>query len=151
MDNLFDHIADLPVQHVDGSLIAAEIGRVVEAIRQYDPLIEVQWIPRDARGEGDAAFRLVHNPVGGRPYVMFYVQTEDEFDHRVLKRIMMNDQARTGGKTTMSEFEAHRRAQEAVKQQKFRDQMEEANDIAFHVFKSKLNTYRVNKDLVIKE
>jgi hypothetical protein len=148
--NLLGNIADLPVEHVDGSLVSARISRVVEAIRDYDPNIEVQWIPRDARREGDAAFRLIHNAPGKRPYVMFFVQTEEEFDDRVLKRIYANDQAQGGG-TTMSEYEAALKAKQELERRRKADSIAEANDIAWHVFKSKLNTYKVNKDLVIKE
>jgi hypothetical protein len=144
------YVADLPVEHIDGSLVSAKISRVVEAIRDYDPSIDVEWVPHGARGPRDAAFRLVHRPMGGKPYIMFYVQTEEEFDERVLKRIYANDQAKGGG-TTLSEFEAHSKAQRELERRKNEDSVAEANDIAWHVFKSKLNTYRVSKGHVVKE
>lgn len=146
---MFEYMADLPTAHVDGSLISARISRVVEAIRDYDPSLDVQWIPPSARDSGDHAFRIIHTKPDGMQYVAFTVATEDEFDERVLKRIMVNDQR--NGQIKLSEFEAHLKAQEDIKRRRYEDAWAEANDIAYHVFRTHKNTYKVNDHLTIKE
>lgn len=135
---------------VDGQFVSAKAERIVLAIKDYEPELEVKWIPPGRREEGDAAYAIVHNPPGGKPYIMFYVQTDDEFDERVLYRIIYNDQRKMGTQQ-YSEVEAWEETQKRLAKQEELDRLEEAADIAYHVFKSPLNTYRVNKDLVIKD
>ena len=136
---------------IDGQFVSQRISQVVQAIKEYDPDIEVQWIPVSEREPGQAAFRLMYFPKDGTPpYIMFHVKTEDEFDARVLKKIMVNDQARSG-KLTIDEFEAAERAQAAVAKQAYLDALEEQHDIAYHVLKSHKNTYKINDNLIIKD
>lgn len=142
---------DLTQSHVfvDGHLVSAKVERIVRAIKDYEPELDVKWVPTAARSEGQAAFAIIHDAPGNAPYVLFYVKSEEEFDERVLYRIIHNDQR--NGKTSLSELEAWEEAQKRVSQQAFLDQMEEANDIAAHVFRSHLNTYKVNDDLIIRD
>lgn len=134
---------------IDGQFVSAKVERIVLAIKDYEPTLQVKWVPPSEREEGQSAFAIIHDAPGNAPYVMFYVKSEDEFDERVLQRIIYNDQRTTTH--TYSELEAWERAQALVQKQEHLDQMEEAQDIAYHVFKSPLNTYKVNNDLVVKE
>lgn len=136
---------------IDGQFVSQRVSQVVQAIKEYDPDIEVQWIPVSVREEGQAAFRLMYFPKDGTPpYVMFHVKTEEEFDARVLKKIMVNDQARQG-KLTYDEIEMAEKAAQAVARQAYLDELEEMNDLAYHVLKSNKNTYKVNDKLVFKD
>lgn len=143
---------DLTQSHVfvDGQLVSAKIQRIVEAIRDYEPELDVQWIPPGARTEGQAAFAIIHRPVGHPSYVLFYVKSEEEFDERVLAKIIYNDQ-RNGKTATMSDLEAWEETQKRIQKQEYLDKMEEANDIAAFVAKTHLNRIRINKDLVIHD
>jgi hypothetical protein len=134
---------------LDGHFVSERVSQVVEAIRQYSPEIEVQWIPPEARDPFTAAFRIMHNPPGGKPYVIFHVKTEDEFDARVLKRIIMGDQR--NGKITLSEVEAAEQAAKMVAMQRAHDEMLEDIDKMYHVLKSPLNTYKLDKDTTFKD
>lgn len=134
---------------VDGQFVSSKIEQLVQSIKDYDPDLDVQWIPTDTRKPGDPAFCIRYSPVGQKPFILFFVKTEEEFDERVLMRIIANDQRH--GKTTLSEFEAWELSHKLVQDRKFKDSMEEAEEIARSVFKSHLNTYRVSKDLVIKD
>jgi hypothetical protein len=145
----FNTLADVPVPHEDGSLVSGRISRVVEAIRDYDRSIDVQWIPPRARESGDAAFRLIHTNPGGQPYVMFLVQTEDEFDERVLAKIYYNDT--TKHRSDYDMIQAHDRATKELEKRRFMDIMEQQEDIAAHVLKSPLNWYRVDDNLTIRD
>lgn len=147
-----DTIPDIHNGHlmIDGQLISARIERVVLAIKDYEPELEVKWIPPQNRSEGEAAFAIIHNAPGNKPYILFYVPTEDEFDERVLARIIYNDQRATG-QQQYSELVAAEKAREAVIKQEQLDRMEEAADIAAHILKSPLNTYRINPNFVVKD
>ena len=135
---------------IDGQFVSAKAEQVVLAIKEYEPEIEVKWIPPGNRGENEPAYAIIHNAPGNQPYVMFYVQTDEEFDGRVLQRIIYNDQRRTGAQQ-YTELEAWEMAQKEIQNQEMLDLIEEQSDIAAHVLKSNLNTYRVNKNLVIKD
>ena len=134
---------------VDGHLVSAKAQRVVHAIKDYCYEIEVKWIPPAQRKEGEAAFAIIHDAPGNAPYVMFYVVDDADFDERVLHRIIRNDQR--NGKAVLGELEAWEEAQKRIKHQEYLDQMEEAADIAAHILRTPLNTYKVNDNLVIKD
>lgn len=144
-----EYMADLPTEHVDGSLISGKVSRVVEAIREYDPNLDVAWIPPAARAPGDAAFQIIHKRPDGTSYVAFMVQTEEEFDSRVLKRIMANDQAQRGG-TTWSELQLDEMAKADLAKRRRKDAWDEAQDMAMHMMKSPLHNYKLPNGRVIR-
>lgn len=131
----------------DGYLVSGKVSQVVEALRAYDPDLDVEWVPPAARRPGQAAFAVVYKGYG-TPYILFYVQTEEEFDERVLHRVIVNDQR--NGEHTWNDFTAAEETRKLIQQQEWLDAMEQANDIAAHILKSPKNSYRVNKDLLIK-
>lgn len=132
-----------------GHLFSQKIAQVVDAIREYSPELDVKWIPPGERTEGQAAFQIWHTPVGQPPYCFMHVKTEEEFDTRVLMRIIHGDQR--NGEITMSEVEAAEMAAKRVAFQKWQDERDEAIDVMYHILKTPLNTYKVNDDLIIKE
>lgn len=139
---------------VDGQFTSAKAQRVIAAIKEYDPHIEVGWIPPPARrvdeqGNKEPAFRISMEEPGKEPYVIFYVKDEDEFDIRVLFRIIQGDQR--VNKVSISDIEAREQALKLIARQHWLEQLEAMNDIAFHAFKSPLHDYKINKDFRIKE
>lgn len=132
---------DLTQSHVfvDGQLVSNKVQNLILAIKDYEPELDVKWVPPAAREEGQAAYAIVHNHPQYGSYVLFYVMNDDEFDERVLLKIIANDQR--NGSATYSEFEAWEKSQELIKKQEWLDKMEEAADIAKSVFKTHLNKY----------
>lgn len=132
---------DLTQSHVfvDGRLVSAKVERIVQAIKDYEPEIDVQWIPPEAREPDQAAFAIIHRPVGKPDYVCFYVKDESEFDERVLLRLIYNDQR--NGERQMTELEAFEKTQALLQKQAWLDQVEEANDIAAFALRTKLNKF----------
>lgn len=135
--------------YIDGQFVSERISQVVQAIREYSPELDVEWCPPNKRKPGQAAFKVMHKPFGGEPYVIFHVKTEAEFDARVLKRIIAGDQR--NGQVTYNEIEAAEEAAKRVAHQRFLDEMEEANEIAHAIMKSNKSTYKVNDQLTIKD
>lgn len=142
---------DLTQSHVfvDGHLVSAKVQRVVQAIKDYEPELEVKWVPPAARTKGQAAYAIIHNAPGNAPYVMFYVPKDEDFDERVLARIIANDQR--GEKQNYSDFEAWEQTNKLLAKQEYLDKMEEARDIAKFVAKTHLNTIRIDKNLTIRD
>ncbi len=134
-----------------GQLISDRVQRIVTAIHEYgEGEIEVQWIPdRQSAAEGLPQFKIVHHQPDGFDFTLMHVKNEEEFDERVLMRIIQNDQR--NGQVSMDEYEAWEKTQKLIERQVYLDMMEEARDVAAHVFESPLNTYKVNKDMTIKE
>ena len=142
---------DLTQSHVfvDGQLVSAKVQRIVQAIKDYEPELEVKWVPPAARTEGQAAYAICHNPVGRPSYVLFYVKNDEDFDERVLAKIIANDQR--NGQQTYTDFEAWEQSKKLLEKQAFLDKMEEAKDIAAFVAKTHLNTIRIDKNLTIRD
>lgn len=134
---------------VDGQFVSERVHQVIQSIQNYCSELEVQWIPPAARKADEAAFRILHFPPGGEPYVVMHVQSEEEFDARVLKRIIAGDQR--NGELKYSEVEAAEKAAKMLAAQRMADQRDEAIDMMYHAFRTPLNTYRFSKDLVIKD
>lgn len=124
----------------DGRWVSERIARIVEAISDYDPAIEVQWIPPDKRGANDPAFRIVENTPDGTQFVMFYVSTEDAFDEGVLARIWSTDVTRNP--LSLEALDAHNKAVKAVQMKERLEEMEEAHDLAAHIWRSPKSRYK---------
>lgn len=135
-------VINLPVPHDDGSFISQRVSRIVELIRDYDPNLDVRWIPARSRRDGDPAFAIVTKDLTGREYVVFYVQDEQDFDGRVLERLYQADAAKHGN--ILSEIDARNKAVRALQEKEHQEQMEEAKDLAYHILKSKKHEYKHN-------
>lgn len=133
----------------DGHIFPQKVVQVVEAIRDYSPELDVEWIPTELRTPGQAAFRITHTPPGAKPYTVMHVATEDEFDTRVLMRLIAGDQR--NGTLQLSEIEAAEEAAKRVAFQKWQDERDETIDKIRHILRSPKNTYVVDENLVIKD
>lgn len=133
----------------DGHFVNSRVQQVCQAIHEYEPELNVLFVPEAQRREGEAAYKIVHTPVGGQTYILFTVRRDEDFDHRVLQRIIANDQRH--GKTPLTEYEAWEQSQRLIETQKAREQMEEANDIAYHVLRTHKNVYKVNDKVTIRD
>jgi hypothetical protein len=128
---------------LDGQFVSERISRVVEAIKEYDPRIEVRWIPSSTREDWQDAFQLIyHGPKGEER--MFNVHTEEEFDVRVLHKIMTNDQQKNPLKK--SDLEVFDEAARRIMKQAELDAMEEAADKAAFILRTPLHTINMGKD-----
>ncbi len=135
---------------IDGQFVSQKVSQVVEAMREYDPRISVQWVPPSERVPGVAAYKVIYTPDDGDAYVMFHVKDDDEFDERQLARIIANDSSKRGG-VALTDYEAWEKAKMRVAHQEYLDKLEEAAEIAQSVLSSSKDTYKVNEHLTIKE
>lgn len=126
----------------DGHWISDKVSRIVEVINDYDPMIEVEWISADKRLPTDPAFRLVEKTADGRKFIMFYVNTEAEFDESVLARIFNSDAMKNP--LSLAAIDAKNAAVKLIKAKEQMDELEEAHDLASHIYKSPKARYRHN-------
>ena len=126
-----------------GYALSQEHQRIAEIIKDYEPTLELAWIPPDKRGDlEDFAypFAIIHRPPNLRPYIVRKLQ-EHEVDHRLLAWLWSSDRARNGldlGEQLQNEATARQ-----ILQLKERaDEMAEKHDIAASILGSPLNTYR---------
>ena len=90
---------DLLVPANDGHWVNEAHARIAELINEYDPTMELVWIPPEHRvkNSNEAPYAVRHNPPNAEPYIIFYI-AEDELDHRVLARIYRGDTTKHNGK-----------------------------------------------------
>lgn len=123
--------------HLDansGMALSAEHTRIAELIKEYEPSLELAWIPPENRTINDAyPFAIIHRVQGFEPYVVMRL-TENEVDHRVLARLYAVDNSR-GNVLSMLELEEQARRQ--VLERKVQDDREEANELAAWAIKTK--------------
>jgi ribosomal protein S28E/S33 len=123
---------DIVVQ--DGMMLSAEHMRIAEIIQDYDPYLELIWIPPNQRDHNDTfPFAVRHNPPGKESYIVFKLR-ETEVDHRVLARLFRGDNSKGDILSVIESEEAARRLLEMKKQ---KDEMEEARELAAWAVKAK--------------
>ena len=127
-----------------GGFINDKHRRIAEIINEFDPTIEVMWIPRDRRGPGDKAYALRHQLPGKAPYLI-KVYDEEEFDERVLAELFEMAAAANGPLTVAQRVEMHDLAVKAVRMSKERELLEEARDEAEFFWRTPLHTVRLGK------
>jgi hypothetical protein len=88
-----------------GHFVSEKQRRINEILRDYNPTLELQWIPPSDRSDHDVAFRVVHRPPGRPPYV---VLTASECNEALLARVFEADQQtaarRHGGNKNLLSF-----------------------------------------------
>lgn len=129
-----------PIAHDDGHFINAKVTRIVELIREYDPRLDVAWIPPENRAPNEPAFAIVENTVQG-PVVAFYVQDEQSFDENILKRIYEADVTKND---IQGRLEAHNRAVKALRAKEQEDERMIEYEFLHSFINSPLHTYKHN-------
>ncbi len=74
---------------IDGHFVSEKQVRINEVLQEYDPTLQLQWIPPDQRSANELAFRVVCFPLGRAPYL---VCTSEEADERLLAKVFEADQ-----------------------------------------------------------
>jgi hypothetical protein len=130
---------DLPTAHDDGHFINAKVSRIVELIREYDPRLDVKWVPPDHRGPTDPAFAITERLGDGREVVAFYIDSEDSFDENVLARVYEGDNSKND---VQARVDAQNRAATRVRQAKQREELEQYYSLLGSMVTSKKHTYK---------
>jgi hypothetical protein len=123
----------------DGTWISERHQRIAEIIRDYDPKLQLQWIPTGRRNENDEPFRVVCFPTNGHPYL---VCTAAEADERLLATIFAADNKKRGG-NLLSWLDHYNSAKEIYNAKKNHEAREEAREIAVAAVRNNKSSYKV--------
>lgn len=121
-----------------GYLVSERHARVAEIIQDYDPQLELAWIPPEKREPGDKPFAVIHRPDGQPPYVVCYA---DDPDERLLARVFSMD---TNKNDVWQNLEYERAAYEAMRLKTQMEELQEQHDLAASILRSPKATYRHN-------
>lgn len=122
-----------------GAFVSEKQRRIAEILSDYDPTLELQWIPPGQRSSDDVAFRVVHRPPGRPPYI---VLTASELDERLLARVFDYDQRR--GAQSLGSIENYNNALELVRAKVEHEKLQEAHELAAAIIRSPKYHYRHN-------
>ena len=125
----------------DGYLLDAEYGalsvkhqRIAEIIHDYNPELELAFIPAKDRTAFDAEpFAVMHNMPNGHRYLVMTCK-EEEVDHRLLARLWSMN---TANNDVLSKIEAEEAAMRAVRLKEQMDEAEERQDFVKTAIKGK--------------
>lgn len=123
---------------VDGHFVSQKQIRINEILRDYDPTLQLQWIPPDKRSSNDLAFRVVCFPMGRPPYL---VCTAEEADERLLAKVFEADQRSSPNKLNF--IENYNRARELVIAKQAEEQRQEDHEIAAAAIRNNKSHFRL--------
>lgn len=116
-----------------GHFLSAEHQRIAQVIHDYDPSLELAWIPPDNRALNEEyPFAVLHKPEGFPPYVVMRLR-ENEVDHRVISRLWAND-AKNGN--VLDAIEKDEQARQALALLEREEAEAEARELAAFMVKS---------------
>jgi hypothetical protein len=124
----------------NGHFVSENQRRIAEVLQDYDPNLELQWIPPVNRGPQDYAFRIVCRNNRGSDYVVCFA---NECDERLLAKVFHSDQQRFNN-NTLNYLDAHNAAIEAINLKRAMEEREEAHNLAYSAWTSSKIHYKHN-------
>lgn len=123
-----------------GMALSEKHIRIAEIIKDYNPELELAWIPPANRTAFDKnPFAIVHNSAKGRYLVGTF--SEEQMDHRIIQHLFSIDNK---NHNVLSELEREEAAKQALRMKEQMDAHEERMDFARSLITSKKNYYRHN-------
>lgn len=122
--------------------ISEKQRRINEIIQDYDPKLQLQWIPPGRRNEKDEPFRVVCFPTKGNPYL---VCTALDADERLLATIF---QARQNGKrdNLLTWLDNYNSAKEIYNAKINHERRLEQHEMAKAVIRNNKSSYIIKND-----
>ena len=122
--------------------ISEKQRRVNEILQDYDPKLQLQWIPPGRRNEKDEPFRVVCFPPNGRPYL---VCTAPEADERLLATIFAADQKKRPG-NLLTWLDNYNAAKEIYNAKINHERRQEQHEMAKAVIRNNKSSYLIRND-----
>ena len=123
----------------DGNWISEKQRRINEILQDFDPNLQLQWIPPGRRNEKDEPFRVVCFPRNGHPYL---VCTAMEADERLLANVFNAKQANKSG-NLLSWLDNYNRAKEIYNAKINHERRQEAREMAASIARSDKSSYKL--------
>jgi len=116
----------------DGHWVNENHARIAELINDYDPSMDLVWIPPENRVKNgnEAPYAVRHTNKDGYQYLLFFVN-DDELDHRVLGRIYEADLTKHDVQARIeSDEKAYWALQRKIRQEKAEERMDFVRAVA---------------------
>ncbi|MFG2268108.1 hypothetical protein [Streptomyces sp. NPDC048720] len=123
----------------NGQWISQKQARVQEILNDYDPKLQLQWIPPGQRNDKDEPFRVVCFPENGHPYL---ICTAMEADERLLASVFSADQSKKSG-SLLTWLDNYNRAKEIYNAKVNHEARQEMHEMALSVLKSDKSSYKI--------
>jgi hypothetical protein len=135
------NFSDAAILDPQQGVLSAKHERIAEIIRDYDPNLELAWIPPDSRTAFDREpFAIIHNnPQGGR-YVVGYFR-EDQMNHQIIAHLFKINNA---NRNVLTDLEAEEAAHKALEYKTLMDEQAEREEFAKSLIKTRKHRYRHN-------
>jgi len=123
-----------------------DTSRLAEIIRDYNPTLELRWIPDAVRGTEDVfPYCIVQNlPNGGEQAVFYLTETEVANPPGVLARLFNSDHSKHPSGAVLRRIENSERAKAIWEAAQAAEKQEEALDFWRSVWNSPKHTYKHN-------
>ena len=137
----------LPVQgayildNASGQALSQQHTRIAEIIHDYNPELELAWIPPSDRTAFDARpFAIIHNqPNGGRYVVGTF--TEAEMDHRIIAHLFNHD---AKNRNVLADLEREEAAKELLRLKELQDEAEDRHAMGRAMINTHKSTWKHN-------
>lgn len=124
----------LKLVNVGGVLVERDALRIAERIKEYDPNLTLQFLAAEASAL-EPPFRVVETCRDGIDRIVFSAW---QLDGSIIERIYAADNAKHDIQGRLDK--TNEKARQEV-QRRYKDRMEEANEVAHSVLKSPKSTY----------
>lgn len=130
----------------DGHFVSEKIVHIAEIIQDYNPNLQLVWIPPENRkpGEDVPEFAVMDTSPGREPYIVFHIK-ENEMDERVIARLFQGDNTKHD---VLAEIEAEERARQVVELKARIEAAEERQDFIKTVVGSGKHSFRHNGRII---
>jgi hypothetical protein len=116
-----------------GRALPADANRIAQLIHDYDPTLELAWVPPETRALNEAEpYAIIHRPPNAEPYIVMRIR-ETELDHRVIAKLWYNDNQNGN---VLNKIEAEEDAIRALELLKQEEAIEEAKEKAAWMVKA---------------
>lgn len=129
---------DIGIPTDSGIWVSDSHERIARIIKDYDESLELAYIPADKREPGDIPFAVIHRPLGQTPYI---VLTSEKCDETIIERLILADNKQGN---VLDRLDVHNTVIKLIEAKKREDREAESADLAWHILKSPLNTYKHN-------
>lgn len=130
---------DIYVPTGSGQWVSQEFQNLAEVIHDYDPWLQLMYIPADKRTRDDKKPYMVLDTRNNKP-VLYASELDTPTD--ILERIFLGDNVKSGD--VLKRIEAREAAEKVLKAKQWMEQLEEMGDVAKFFVKSEQNVIRHN-------
>lgn len=123
---------------VDGQWVSEKFERLASLLQDYDPNLELRWIPPAVRTREDKEPFVIFDLRSNTP--VLFAKEQDE-PHQILARLWGIDNKHTN---VLDKIEIEERAKKALEMKAWMDAKEEAAELAYFFKQSPLHTIKHN-------